>query len=541
MTNRTSILLATFLLFCTATKAQHDTDGMGAYRYDDATQLWHLTDNAAGLGIDTTRNRGFAEIGYHHQSGTYHRVQEGSRTNQLRFDTERYQKVGKYLYGYGRFSFDYGRIADRVWCDVRRPYHSDPFFPGSAIAGKYDFQDFRFVAALGTKAFGHWNFGLRLDYDAGDLSRLRDPRSRSHLLEYKITPAVTYTFGQHTLGLSANYHRRKEKITNVTTLQTDAIITYYTMSGLENAKGTVSGFSGYQREWVDHRFGAAVDYAYKTRRYNLLATAFIERGSENIYGQYKYEEGKFVDYRYGLNVSNRLHSGRLLHEIDVSLAYEQAYADEYSMKYNVEHDNNVQTKDYTYTVRQDDGTLKEETKTVNKTSDYTSYYYTLLLTFKKRYQVKCFNAEVHYRLNMLDDRHIKGYVGTRFTAGNAKDSHLLPASSLQYDSYNLSLEGGYGLLGQRLWVDAEVTRHINGKADLDLYDATTDYAQGVLLPDMSYYRANYWQGRLELTYQQPLTIKGHRSLWFAKLYGSYLKTNNSLHGQTAGVSIGLYY
>ena len=172
------------------------------------------------------------------------------------------------------------------------------------------------------------------------------------------------------------------------------------MSGLENAKGTVSGFSGYQREWVDHRFGAAVDYAYKTRRYNLLATAFIERGSENIYGQYKYEEGKFVDYRYGLNVSNRLHSGRLLREIDVSLAYEQAYADEYSMKYNVEHDNNVQTKDYTYTVRQDDGTLKEETKTVNKTSDYTSYYYTLLLTFKKRYQVKCFNADVHYRLNM---------------------------------------------------------------------------------------------------------------------------------------------
>jgi hypothetical protein len=58
---------------------------------------------------------------------------------------------------------------------------------------------------------------------------------------------------------------------------------------------------------------------------------------------------------------------------------------------------------------------------------------------------------------------------------------------------------------------------------------------------MTYYEANYWQGRLAVTYQFPLTIKDYTSQWFVKVYGSYLKTNSNLKGQTAGLSFGLYY
>ena len=61
-------ILAMALTACTV-YAQQKASALGEYRFDDATQLWRLTDNAAGLGIDTTRNRGYAEIGYHHHSG----------------------------------------------------------------------------------------------------------------------------------------------------------------------------------------------------------------------------------------------------------------------------------------------------------------------------------------------------------------------------------------------------------------------------------------------------------------------------------------
>ena len=495
------------------------------YRYQDATQLWHQTDNAAGLGLDSVQNRGYALFNTEHQSGDYARVQEGTQTNRLRFQTERYQTIGKYLYGYGRFDFDYGRTKNRAWADVRRPYNNDPFFSGSSIKGKYDFQDFDFTAALGTVDFNGWRFGLRLDYSVGDLSRLRDPRSRSQLLDYQLTPAVTYTKGQHTLGLSGNYHRRKEKITGVTTVQQDATLKYYLMSGMEHAEGTTGGYSSFGREWVDHRFGAELSYAYRSDCLHSLASASIERGGEEIYGQYKYEPGRYVDYRYAFSLQNRLQQGDILHQLDLQAVYDQAYADEYRQQ--LQQEKEVET-------------------------GYTSYYYTNLLTFKKRYQVKQLHASLHYRLNILSHvtpggsssaatkQAVTAYLGTRLAVSDTKNRHLLPESSLHYDGYDMTLEGGRQFFSDRLWLDASATYHLNNTADLSLSDPTTDYAQQVLLPDMPYYSANYWQGHLALTYHFPLKVKGNETRWFVRAYGDYLKTNQSLDAKCVGLSIGLF-
>lgn len=540
MKNKRYITILAILLTTCTIYAQQTASALGEYRYDDATQLWRLTDNAAGLGIDTTRNRGFAQIGYYHHSGDYTRVQEGTRSNQLRFETERYQKIGKYIYGYGRFDFDYGRVNNRTWCDVRRPYNSNPYFSGSAIMGKYDFQDFNFTAALGSAAIGKWHFGMRLDYNVGDLSRLRDPRPRSQLLDYKITPAVTYSFGNNTFGLSGNYHRRKEKIDGVKTIQSDATIMYYNMTGLEHALGTVSGYSGYQREWVDHRFGAELTYSYKSDRYNMIAAATIDRGSENILGQYEKEEGKYVDYNYGFSIRNRMKAENLLHEVDFSLGYEQSYADEYTQKFKAENNDEIKTKTYSYEHRLPDGTIEVRDSTITQTYPVSSQYYETLLVMKKRYQVRVFNTDLHYRLNFTDGNRVKSYVGTRFTANSVKNKYILPESSLHYDGYNLSFEGGTSLLKQRLWIDAGMAMHFNRKADLFLSDPTTDYAQGVLIPDMDYYRANYVQGSLSLTYQFPITIKKKQTMWYARCNGDWLRANNNRHAASFGVTLGMF-
>ena len=540
MKNKRYITILAILLTTCTIYAQQTASALGEYRYDDATQLWRLTDNAAGLGIDTTRNRGFAQIGYYHHSGDYTRVQEGTRSNQLRFETERYQKIGKYIYGYGRFDFDYGRVNNRTWCDVRRPYNSNPYFSGSAIMGKYDFQDFNFTAALGSAAIGKWHFGMRLDYNVGDLSRLRDPRPRSQLLDYKITPAVTYSFGKNTFGLSGNYHRRKEKIDGVKTIQSDATIMYYNMTGLEHALGTVSGYSGYQREWVDHRFGAELTYSYKSDRYNMIAAATIDRGSENILGQYEKEEGKYVDYNYGFSIRNRIKAENLLHEVDFSLGYEQSYADEYTQKFKAENNDEIKTKTYSYEHRLPDGTIEVRDSTITQTYPVSSQYYETLLVMKKRFQVKVFSTDLHYRLNFTDGNRVKSYVGTRFTVNSVKNKYILPESSLHYDGYNLSFEGGTSLLKQRLWIDAGMAMHFNRKADLFLSDPTTDYAQGVLIPDMDYYRANYVQGSLSLTYQFPITIKKKQTMWYARCNGDWLRANNNRHAASFGVTLGMF-
>jgi hypothetical protein len=487
-------------------------EGEGAYRYDDATQVWRLTDNAATLGLDSTRNRGYALFNGEHHSGDYARVQEGTQTNQLRFQSERYQTIGKYLHAYGRFNFDYGRTKNRAWADAMRPYNATPFFSGSAIAGKYDFQDFDFTASLGTVSFGGWRFGLKFDYKVGDLSRLRDPRPRIQSLDYRLAPAVAYTTGAHTFALSGSYERRKEKLTGVKNMQNNATIKYYFMSGMEHVDGKTNGYESFWREWVDHRFGGELTYGYQNNDQQTLLTFHMERGEEYAYEQYKYEPGRYVDYQYGVNLRNRLKEGNIIHQIDIAAGFQESYADEYRQQL-------VQEKDIS--------------------TGLTSYSYENLITFKKRYQVKVFNADLRYRAHFIKGQQENSYLGFHIAINEADNKYLLPTSTLNYGGTTLMAEGGFNIM-KRLWIDAEGGGFVSQSSSISLADPTTDYAQQVLLPDMSYYAANYWRGHLQVTYQFPVNIKGTKTQWFVRAYGDYLRTNNHLDGKSVGLTIGLY-
>ncbi len=505
------------LFVLTAVQANAQVD-LNSYQLADESQVWRLTGNAAALSLDpetcdSSANRGLAYFDLMHHSGDYRRVQEGGQMNQLSFHAERYQKIGKYLYGYGSFDFDMGRTKDRAWSDVLRSYNSNPYISGSSVSGKYDHQNFKLVAKLSTVTLGHFTYGATLLYLVGDLSRLRDPRSRINLAEYKLAPSVTYSAGQHTLGLALHYDRRKEKLPNITTVQTDPNLSYYVMTGLENATGTIGGYNGYQREYVNHEFGAELDYGFKGSQWRSVNSLSLRMGREYVYGQYKYEPGNYRTVNYGLASRNRIRQDGLLHSVYLQLNYETGSADEYK---------------------------SERVSTTDSETGIASVEWRKILEYKKRYQLKKWEADLHYRLSWTGQESVKGYAGLQYTLQSVSNKYLLYTSELKYSASNILAEGGYSLLNRHLWLEGSLGCHVRHKADLSLYDATTDYAQAVLLPDMPYYEANYWQGRLAVTYQFPLTIKGYTAQWFVKAYGSYLKTNNSLDGKTIGLSFGLF-
>ena len=511
--NRTIYLGA--LVALSAMQATAQEMNQQKYQLADERQLWSESRNAAGLAHDmqdSTDNRGVAYFDLQHQSGDYHRVQEGNQQNQLRFFTERYQKIGKYLVGYGSFDFDMGRIKERAWSDVMRTYNSNPFISGSDIFGKYDFQNFTLNAKLASVPLGHWRYGASLYYKVGDLSRLRDPRSRSRLADYQLTPSVTYTTGSHTVGLAVWYHRYKEKMMTPVVKQKDPHIKYYLMTGVDYAKGNVGDYAGYQREYVNHEFGGELSYGVRSGNVAGVTALTLRHGTEYAYGQYKYEPGTYYTYHYGATSRWTVTAGSLLHSISASLDYEQAYADEYNSQLITEKD-----------------------------GAYTTQRWERTMTFKKRYQLKKADLALHYRLSFTADDAVKGFVGASYDLQSVSNKHLLATSQLEYGSSLFGLEGGYGLLNGSLWVKAHADYHLKSKADLDLHFEDGDYAVNVLQPDMEYYGANWWRGRLEVTYQLPVTIKKQRTLWFAKVYGSYLKTDNSLDSKHAGIAVGVYY
>jgi len=516
------------LMFTLPTMAQTPSDslvGEPEYRYKNLTQLWHNTNNAAGLSLDDSSNRGFASIGFNHRGGDYHRVQEGGAMNNMQFFTERYQRLGRYLYSYGKVDFNLGRTKDRSFADQYRPYNSNPYQSGSAIAGSCDHQDFDMVASVGTTDFSGWRFGLQLNYQLGDLSRLRDPRSRSQLLDYRLTPSVSYTMGGHTLGLSGYYDRRKEKMGPLVTVQSDATLTYYLFSGMEYATGTIGGYSSFNREWVNHQVGAAMDYGYRSDGFHTLNSFGISRGEEYAYGTYKYEPGRYFTYLYNVQSQNRLLTGSVLHQVDVRMDWQQGYADEYRQQLIIKNDPQIGT---------------------------TSYTYEKQLEFRKRYQVRTFDCAFRYRANFLNDASshllqqstasLKGYTGFSIDTHKAGNRHLLPLSSSDYSRINFQLENGISLFKQHLTADLTLGYSVSTRADLQLADDSSVLAQRVLLKDLPYYDANLLHGRLQVMYQFPLTIKKSRAMWFVKAFGDFTSANSAGHPNlyNVGFSVGLF-
>ena len=516
------------LMFTLPTMAQTPSDslvGEPEYRYKNLTQLWHNTSNAAGLSLDDSPNRGFASIGFNHRGGDYHRVQEGGAMNNMQFFTERYQRLGRYLYSYGKVDFNLGRTKDRAFADQYRPYNSNPYQSGSDIAGSYDHQDFDMVASVGTTDFSGWRFGLQLNYQLGDLSRLRDPRSRSQLLDYRLTPSVSYTMGGHTLGLSGYYDRRKEKMGPLVTVQSDATLTYYLFSGMEYATGTIGGYSSFNREWVNHQVGAAMDYGYRSDSFHTLNSFGISRGEEYVYGTYKYEPGRYFTYLYNVQSQNRLLTGSVLHQVDVRMDWQQGYADEYRQQLIIKNDPQIGT---------------------------TSYTYEKQLEFRKRYQVRTFDCAFRYRANFLNDApsrllqqataSLKGYTGFSIDTHKASNRHLLPLSSSDFSRINFQLENGISLFKQHLTADLTLGYSVSTRADLQLADDSSVLAQRVLLKDLPYYDANLLHGRLQVMYQFPLTIKKSRAMWFVKAFGDFTSANSAGHPNlyNVGFSVGLF-
>ena len=515
-------------MFTLPTMAQTPSDslvGEPEYRYKNLTQLWHNTSNAAGLSLDDSPNRGFASIGFNHRGGDYHRVQEGGAMNNMQFFTERYQRLGRYLYSYGKVDFNLGRTKDRAFADQYRPYNSNPYQSGSDIAGSYDHQDFDMVASVGTTDFSGWRFGLQLNYQLGDLSRLRDPRSRSQLLDYRLTPSVSYTMGGHTLGLSGYYDRRKEKMGPLVTVQSDATLTYYLFSGMEYATGTIGGYSSFNREWVNHQVGAAMDYGYRSDSFHTLNSFGISRGEEYACGTYKYEPGRYFTYLYNVQSQNRLLTRSVLHQVDVRMDWQQGYTDEYRQQLIIKNDPQIGT---------------------------TSYTYEKQLEFRKRYQVRTFDCAFRYRANFLNDApsrllqqvtaSLKGYTGFSIDTHKASNRHLLPLSSSDFSRINFQLENGISLFKQHLTADLTLGYSVSTRADLQLADDSSVLAQRVLLKDLPYYDANLFHGRLQVMYQFPLTIKKSRAMWFVKAFGDFTSANSAGHPNlyNVGFSVGLF-
>jgi len=508
-------LAFTFVSFYT--QAQEFSNSRAYTDLLDTKQINLKSENPAFLQLDSLIDRGSSTFSLLQKDGSYHLVQDGDKTKSISVSSQGIKKAGNYIAARGNFNFNQGRIYNKAWNDFYRSEHSDPYIAGSSVSGEYASQDISLTADLATIKLKNFTYGIRVDYNVGDLSRLKDPRSRVSLADYFITPGVTYSFGNNTLGVSGKYRRRKERLLGLSTVDADASFMYYQMTGLEHTNAIQGGHKGFGREFVDNEFSAQMSYGYKTENFETLNEISVATAEENVYENYKYEPGTYFWKEYKLASFNRIKTEKLYHVFDFNVNFKPAFADQYKSQLKTSKD--------------------PETGIESK-------YYEKLITYGKRYETSEIVAGLHYKALWYNDLCSKAYLGAIFNYSYNKDEYHLPESYLEEGGFYAGAEFGISVFqknGHSLFIDTKGGYYSKLKSVLFLDDFSTDYAVEVLIPNMEYYGASFVKGNLSITYQFPVSIKGSKLLWFVKTEGSYLSSNKSTDAYSAGLSIGVYY
>lgn len=494
-------------------------------------KIWAKTENAAGLMMDPYTENGQTEFSGSLSGGDLHRSQEGDGLNGIVFKTDRFDKINDKVWVWGAFRFDMNRETNRAWSDVISTYNSSPFIFGSSVPASYDSQMFDFRTKIGYNAMNGLKIGLGLDYLVGDVSRLRDPRTRTYLADYAVTPGVVYAITQkHAVGLTAKYRFRKDKMPSVMTVQENPDFKYYPMLGLENGEeprlndgaesgnGIIRGFSGFRRQYVSDFLGGALQYAYQADGISWITTGGVMYENQKILGDIKRSPGEFFSDNFDLSSHLQITKNNFLHQISLDGSYSRGFANEFIQSLN-------ETRD-------------PATGIVSK-EWITNYVYT------KQYELNTTSLNLMYKLSALDaNGGYRWFADVCSGYNSAKNQYNQPLSYLKTANVQARINGGYRLWKRKdhvITVEAAFGILKSLKSDLLLNKTENDLAKNIWIPDAAYYRTNQISWRAEANYSFPLISKKIALTGYLKVFSEQKISDSKVYGSwlSNGIALGI--
>ncbi len=480
-------------------------------------QQWNITDNSAGMGLNIISTGSLTTLGVSRGVGDLHRAQEGSARNGLEFKTDRYDKYSDKLYLKGTFSFNLDKEFDRAWSDVFHTYNSSPYIFGSSVKGLYETQTFNLSFMAYSARIGRFNYGVGLDYKVADMSRQRDPRSRSYILDYKLTPSMTYNINANNiLGINLSYRFEKEKMPNITTVQTDPNLKYYDFRGLNYVDGKIGGYKGFQRQFVSDFIGGAVQYNYLGESSKLLVSAGMDAQWQDVLGNNKQSPGSYNSYNYNVVADYFMESGMFIHNVNIKGSYLDGGANEF---------------------RQELQSYKNPVTGETTETWITNYEY------KNRYMVKVSDIALFYKMMRLkaDKKSIKWYVKPYLSYNQFLNVYYLPKSEYKVSK---CFAGAYAFVSlfSKGGSDVDLTlKAIGGfpvKTDLSLA-SVSELNSAVYDIDMSYHKKKTIETFGDLRYTFPLKFGKTGLFGYARIYAGDIFASGSSSWFSTGFSIGL--
>ena len=480
-------------------------------------QVFEGTFNAAGMGLFQPASGSLTSLSGRYAAGDYHRAQEGDSFRGFTFSTLRYDRFNDWLFMRGSFHYSFDRETNRKWSDVRDPWLSNPFIYGSSVAKDYTSHQGGLTFDLYTAPLAGWiSAGLRMKYEVDDISGLRDPRPRTQCLRLHVVPSVLFSIGDHQIGLDAGYGYGKEKLNNLTTIQTYPNLYYYRMSGLDFVEGTIGGYSAFKRQFEGHRVLGDLSWGYASGALRMLVSGGVEYLSQSVTGDKKQSPGAYNEWTYRGRAELQFTGEKYLHRLLLSGEGRDGGADEYLQELQSTHDER--------------GVVSENWVT--------------LYTYTNRYMVKTGQVEGSYSLyGGFDGKDYLWRVSARAGWSMFSREHYLPDSKFGAVQWHEGLSGLMRVLelgGHRLELSLGASFAHRGNLWQQLYQDNL-YVQEVLLPDYDYYGRNHLDLSGDITWTFPRNLgKAGLAIGFVRLGGEWIRAFPKAQWYQIALSAGLF-
>lgn len=301
---------------------------------------------------------------------------------------------------------------------------------------------------------------------------------------------------------------------------------------MENADAIIGGFKGFQRQFISNFYGGELQYAFKTKKSNILIAAGGNYEQQQILESIKQSPGSYNAIEYNFKIIANTISNAKFFNLSINANIKSGTANEY---------------------------LQNLISVPNPTTGVNSQTWVTLFTYKNRYQNTNYSAQINFDIRDINElkNDYSWIVGFEATASGFNNEYHLPYSQFSSNRLNAAIYGQYRLFNKnnkRLTLKAKFDfgQGINNSLQLNegslispnigastTTQGTYDVAKNVFIPDFYYFKANTYQATFETKYSFPLNFKKTKLLGYAKINYHYLGTNTNAKWSGVGMSIGI--
>lgn len=314
------------------------------FRFMEKTNPFLTGANPANYNKSKEKWTSVAEAFFNKDNGKLMSLEESPNSLETGVFTESYAKLSDRIAFYGKLSYSYfngKEMGGQIMMDPK--YNPVQFLESTdTTTGVKMGEKYHLVGGMTYTFNPRWSAGIKIDYEAGDQTKRKDPRFLNYWMDLGISAGVSFNAGDKwNVGLSAKYRHTNEEVRGGIYGTTDKL--YYVSTDKGNYWGSTQLLDGDynympesgSRPMMNSFIGGAIQFTYKNNWEFFNEISFNSR--KGYYGEKITSSPVFFEFsgiEAGYNGAVLLYKNDNIHKIFLNAEYATLANNENSFEYS---------------------------------------------------------------------------------------------------------------------------------------------------------------------------------------------------------------